>query len=816
MKGRALFCCRCRLWCYDKDDLEDLDDDELERLGVLLPETKPYENKDSIGERKEQFHEYLWDASKEYTNQNMSANIDMLTLKALTVLPIASFIGALFFVPFYYGSASYGKLVEGFVPALNWNILSFDFPTFSFKFKFDVDFFFKWPTELDLNFQMPMIMSIGLFVYDLSSQLVWWLFFITKKKKCCKDKKGKNRITMWHFNLGRWIVHVPLTIGREAFRFCEYLWLRLLAVLIVVAFSLYGMFLAAALPLLYSCLPIMFLFQYKKEDRLVRVWWYLFNSLLFVDETSGKPFSNHVIFGARAAFVSQYGTTWLVKNAFRRCLLKNNRMSAALTLSLTTKSTEDNFYADWVIEIIKGNLKGVKDEILTYNGTTKAITTRYGLLAGTDDTSIYVLQTRVELDASTVLQWVKNNEENPALKDIKINSNLGDSGAKEIAKLIGNKKSKQVTHINLEKTGIGKDGAIAIGKALEKNTTLTILNLTENKNITDEGYKAIGQGLQANKKSKLKELNMPKFDWKADADDKEWEPNVKKDKKYVLTNNDMLLVKALLSKMKGKGLKTLRLINLEELNVLENTFGEEGAKALEPYSDILGTSLGWKAGKTEWDISDKGLTDASMPLIELFLNKSTELETLNMSKNKIGDEGMKTLFNVGPKMKKLKVLNLDTNKIGDQGMETLSKVLPEMKGLTNLGVLGNSFGEKGVKVLEPYWKSIATSLGWNAGKTEWDISDKGLTDAWMPLIKLLLSKSTELETLNMSKNKIGDKGMKILSDILPKMEEKMTNLGVLENSFGEEGAEALEPYSDIIGTSLGWKAGKTEWDISGK
>ena len=38
MRGRASFCCRCRLWCYDKDDLIYMDEKELDGLATLLPD----------------------------------------------------------------------------------------------------------------------------------------------------------------------------------------------------------------------------------------------------------------------------------------------------------------------------------------------------------------------------------------------------------------------------------------------------------------------------------------------------------------------------------------------------------------------------------------------------------------------------------------------------------------------------------------------------------------------------------------------------------------------------------------------------------
>ena len=164
LRGRAFFCCRCRLWCFDKDDLVYMDNDELENLKYLLPKDVDQNLVPDGEDEKRRFYEqYTWDATDGDTgNDELTENINMLTLKSLTVVPIASCIGSLFFAPFYRGESSFSELVDSYMPTFNWSIFIFDLPTFSFYFDFEWNFVFQWPTDLELNFQIPMLVSFGL------------------------------------------------------------------------------------------------------------------------------------------------------------------------------------------------------------------------------------------------------------------------------------------------------------------------------------------------------------------------------------------------------------------------------------------------------------------------------------------------------------------------------------------------------------------------------------------------------------------------------------------------------------------------------
>ena len=177
----------------------------------------------------------------------------MLTLKSLTVVPIASCIGSLFFAPFYLGESSFSELVDSYMPTFNWSIFIFDLPTFSFHFDFEWNFVFQWLTDLELNFQIPMLVSFGLLLFDYSSKLVWFIYKTTKKS-CCKINKKP-------FHCAAWAIMLPLKFGSFSFIVCEYLWELLVLVTVVmmvaVKVALYG-FLLIIYNLMFCCVPLTF------------------------------------------------------------------------------------------------------------------------------------------------------------------------------------------------------------------------------------------------------------------------------------------------------------------------------------------------------------------------------------------------------------------------------------------------------------------------------------------------------------------------------------------------------------------------------
>ena len=72
---------------------------------------------------------------------------------------------------------------------------------------------------------------------------------------------------------------------------------------------------------------------------------------------------------------------------------------------------------------------------------------------------------------------------------------MGDRFQDDLARLAGN----TITNLALEKNGIGAQGAERLAMALERNTSLTTLNLTEKKFIKHELVERIHAKIEQNK-----------------------------------------------------------------------------------------------------------------------------------------------------------------------------------------------------------------------------------------------------------------------------------------------------------------------------
>lgn len=70
-----------------------------------------------------------------------------------------------------------------------------------------------------------------------------------------------------------------------------------------------------------------------------------------------------------------------------------------------------------------------------------------------------------------------------------------------------------------------------------------------------------------------------------------------------------------------------------------------------------------------------------------------KLEFINISKNKIGFDGAKTLAEILPKMTALKDLDVSVNAIGDLGICEIMKGLYAHQGLLSLNIGNNAIGK---------------------------------------------------------------------------------------------------------------------------
>ena len=136
----------------------------------------------------------------------------------------------------------------------------------------------------------------------------------------------------------------------------------------------------------------------------------------------------------------------------------------------------------------------------------------------------------------------------------------------------------------------------------------------------------------------------------------------------------------------------------------------------------------------------KNLTDDHMPAVAHVLTGNRDLSTLELARNRIGDEGARLIAQALPASDSLRTLWLTGNRVGDKGACALAEALP--------------------------------SLGW-------------------------LGRGSSLEELWLSSNRIGDSGVRALAEALPRV-PGLQKLDLRANRFGELGAVALSQALPLL------------------
>eukprot|EP00942_MAST-04A_sp_MAST-4A-sp1_P008356 g8356.t1 len=193
IKGR-LCMCRCCLGCYKTSDIQE----EGHANEILDYHNIKCENSDALDEIKK----YIRDDDKT-TNEN----VEMLTLKALTILYMAASVASLYFLPMYFGELDkYMELVNLLQLDLDWIAI------FQFTIRLNFRFIIAWPTSLNLvYFQIPMVVSLGVTLFQRLIETLWMVH---------KSMKRLN-VTEKSFRFAIWFVYLPYWFGEKFYTFFE-------------------------------------------------------------------------------------------------------------------------------------------------------------------------------------------------------------------------------------------------------------------------------------------------------------------------------------------------------------------------------------------------------------------------------------------------------------------------------------------------------------------------------------------------------------------------------------------------------------------
>ncbi|XP_038656835.1 NACHT, LRR and PYD domains-containing protein 3-like [Scyliorhinus canicula] len=161
-------------------------------------------------------------------------------------------------------------------------------------------------------------------------------------------------------------------------------------------------------------------------------------------------------------------------------------------------------------------------------------------------------------------------------------------------------------------------------------------------------------------------------------------------------------------------------------------------------------------------------------------------EELRLSSNNLEDAGMKVLSAALKKPDcKIQKLDLDENALTASCADDLAAALSANRSLTDLELSRNNLGDSGVKLLSVALRDPACKI------QRLCLSDNTLTDSCAQDLTSALSANWTLKDLELGWNKLGDSGVKLLSEALRNPECKIRKLELYENDLSDCGAKDL-------------------------
>ncbi|XP_072892429.1 NACHT, LRR and PYD domains-containing protein 12-like [Hemitrygon akajei] len=351
---------------------------------------------------------------------------------------------------------------------------------------------------------------------------------------------------------------------------------------------------------------------------------------------------------------------------------------------------------------------------------------------------------------------------NPSLTELDLSLNkLGDSGVKLVSAALRNPECK-IQKLWLFNVGLTDSGAEDLASALSTNPSLTDLNLSENE-LRDSGVKLVSAALR-NPECKIQKLWLYKVG---------------------LTDSG---AKDVASTMSAKP-------SLTELDLSGNKLGDSGVKLVS----VALSNPDCKIQKL-W-LDNVRLTDSGAKDLVSALSTNPLLTGLNLSGNKVGDSGVK-LVSAALRNPECKIQILGLNNVGltDSGAEDLASALSTNPSLTELGLSDNKLGDSGVKLVSAALRNTECKI------QKLGLHGVGLTASGAKDLVSTLSAKPSLTELNLSHNKLGDSGVKLVSAALRKPECKIQKLWLFRVGLTDSGVEDLA-------SALSTKPSLTELDL---
>ena len=239
--------------------------------------------------------------------------------------------------------------------------------------------------------------------------------------------------------------------------------------------------------------------------------------------------------------------------------------------------------------------------------------------------------------------------------------------------------------------------------------------------------------------------------------------------------------------LEGFFLALPRLTHITELEVSMNKIGDEGAASL---ASALGTLVNLKILR----LDSNGIGPAGAASLSPALGKLVNLETLDLKNNKIGPEGAGSMAAALGQLVKLETLFLDDTDIGPEGAASLSPFVGQLVNLKILNLKGNRIGPDGAS-------DVADILSQLLNLERFYLGDNKIGAQGAASISPYLGRLVKLKELRLSSNDLGPEGAASLAPAIAEL-VNLNELGLYKNDFGPEGVAVLAP---ALGQLVGLK-----------
>lgn len=221
---------------------------------------------------------------------------------------------------------------------------------------------------------------------------------------------------------------------------------------------------------------------------------------------------------------------------------------------------------------------------------------------------------------------------------------------------------------------------------------------------------------------------------------------------------------------------------LKHICVGHDSFGDDGVRAL-----CGGLASNPRSALQVWDLEYKGVTSAGAAALgDLLARSSTPLSTLTLSRNKIGDDGVKSLaagLAANP-ASKLATLTVTDAELSGRSLDQLADVL--VQSTCAIETLTLSFNDLG-SATSRFFDALAS----NKSLKTLQLKECKLNDAHATALGEALAKNTTLEQIDLSDNQLTAAACAALANGLSSSESRVKSLKLGSNRIGDDGAAEL-------------------------